>query len=62
MQKYLKVYVVFYETVGKNRQLLKNNSICIMLKNFAKNLKVSKLQYDSIIISLDAVKSPLSFR
>ena len=33
-----------------------------MLKIFAKNLKVSKLQYDSIIISLDAVKSPLSFR
>lgn len=33
-----------------------------MLKNIAKNLTVTKFYFDSIIISLNAVKSPLPLR
>lgn len=62
MQKYLKVYIVFYGAVAENRKILKNSSIKTMLKNLAKNLKVTKLHFDSVIISLDAVNSALSLR
>lgn len=62
MQKYLKVYIVFHGAVAENRKILKNSNIKTMLKNLAKNLKVTKLHFDSVIISLDAVNSALSFR
>lgn len=62
MQKYLKVYIVFHGAVAENRKILKNSNIKTMLKNLAKSLKVTKLHFDSVIISLDAVNSALSFR
>lgn len=57
----LKGIIVFHGTVGENRQTLKSN-IKPMLKTIATDLKVTKFYFDSIIISLNAIRSPLSVR